>query len=373
MTHPIAGSKPRGATPAEDAALEAELLADPKERAEHVMLVDLGRNDLGRVCEPGTVEVVEFMEVRRYSHIMHLESTVTGTIAEDCTALDVVLAAFPAGTLSGAPKVRAMEIIDELEVSRRGLYGGVVGYLDFAGDADAAIAIRTALLRDGVAYVQAGGGIVADSHPPTEDQETQNKAAAVVRAISVAESFTAVQPAISRAGRRSRGRMRSRALAFGCLLLGGGLALVGSAQPWWRAVGEGVVVKFSGTQATGGLSQALAIVALAGTLLMLALRTRGRRVIGALLLLVGAGIAVVGGLRLQPSADAVRSQVREVSLADAFHLSATVWPWVFAHLRGAGRWRCRIDHDHRGDLAVRIRSVPTWIEQGGGFRLRRSS
>jgi anthranilate synthase component 1 len=182
VTHPIAGSKPRGATPAEDAALEAELLADPKERAEHVML-----------------EVVEFMEVRRYSHIMHLESTVTGTIAEDCTALDVVMAAFPAGTLSGAPKVRAMEIIDELEVSRRGLYGGVVGYLDFAGDADAAIAIRTALLRDGVAYVQAGGGIVADSHPPTEDQETQNKAAAVVRAISVAENFTAVQPATSEA------------------------------------------------------------------------------------------------------------------------------------------------------------------------------
>jgi len=124
--------------------------------------------------------------------------------------------------------------------------------------------------------------------------------------------------------------MRSRALAFGCLLLGGGLALVGSAQPWWRAVGEGVAVRFSGTQATGGLSQALAIVALAGTLLMLALRTRGRRVIGALLLLVGAGIAVVGGLRLQPSADAVRSQVREVSLADAFQVSATAWPWVFA-------------------------------------------
>jgi anthranilate synthase component 1 len=195
VTHPIAGSKPRGATPAEDAALEAELLGDPKERAEHVMLVDLGRNDLGRVCQPGTVEVVEFMEIRRYSHIMHLESTVTGTITEDRSALDVVLAAFPAGTLSGAPKVRAMEIIDELEVTRRGLYGGVVGYLDFAGDADAAIAIRTAVLRDGIAYVQAGGGIVADSDPPTEDQETQNKAAAVVQAISVAESFRAAKPA----------------------------------------------------------------------------------------------------------------------------------------------------------------------------------
>ncbi len=190
VTHPIAGSKPRGATPAEDAALEAELLADPKERAEHVMLVDLGRNDLGRVCEPGTVEVVEFMEVRRYSHIMHLESTVQGRVSEDRSALDVVLAAFPAGTLSGAPKVRAMKIIDELEVSRRALYGGVVGYLDFAGDADAAIAIRTALLQDGVAYIQAGCGIVADSDPGTEDEESQNKAAAVVRAISVAQTFS---------------------------------------------------------------------------------------------------------------------------------------------------------------------------------------
>lgn len=189
ITHPIAGSKPRGATPAEDAALEAELLADPKERAEHVMLVDLGRNDLGRVCQPGTVEVIEFMEVRRYSHIMHLESTVCGKVAPGRTALDVVLAAFPAGTLSGAPKVRAMEIIDGLEVSRRGLYGGVVGYLDFAGDGDAAIAIRTALLIDGTAYIQAGGGIVADSDAPTEDQESQNKAAAVVRAISIAETF----------------------------------------------------------------------------------------------------------------------------------------------------------------------------------------
>jgi anthranilate synthase component 1 len=189
ITHPIAGSKPRGGNPGEDAALEAELVADPKERAEHVMLVDLGRNDLGRVCQPGTVEVVEFMEVRRYSHIMHLESTVQGIIDPDRSALDVVLAAFPAGTLSGAPKVRAMEIIDELEVSRRALYGGVIGYLDFAGDADAAIAIRTALLRGGIAYIQAGCGIVADSDPLKEDQESQNKAAAVVRAISVAQTF----------------------------------------------------------------------------------------------------------------------------------------------------------------------------------------
>ncbi len=189
VTHPIAGSKPRGTTPEEDAALEAELIADPKERAEHVMLVDLGRNDLGRVCRPGTVAVVEFMEVRRYSHIMHLESTVTGQIAPGHSALDAVLAAFPAGTLSGAPKVRAMEIIDSLEVSRRALYGGIVGYFAFGGDADAAIAIRTAVLKNGTAYVQAGGGIVADSQPATEDQESQNKAAAVVRAVAVAQTF----------------------------------------------------------------------------------------------------------------------------------------------------------------------------------------
>jgi anthranilate synthase component I len=189
MTHPIAGTRPRGATPEEDHRLEQELLADEKERAEHLMLVDLGRNDLGRVCAPGTVEVVDFMTVRRYSHVMHLESSVVGRLAPDRTAFDALCACFPAGTLSGAPKPRAMEIIEELEPTRRGLYGGVVGYLDFAGDLDAAIAIRTALLRDGVAYVQAGGGIVADSDPLAEDAETRSKAAAALRAIAVAETF----------------------------------------------------------------------------------------------------------------------------------------------------------------------------------------
>jgi anthranilate synthase component 1 len=189
-THPIAGSRPRGATAAEDAALETELLGDPKEKAEHLMLVDLGRNDLGRVCTPGTVTVVEFMKVRRYSHIMHLEAAVTGRIAPGRSALDVTLSCFPAGTLSGAPKVRAMEIIDELEVSRRGLYGGVVGYLDFAGNSDMAIAIRTALLTRGRAYVQAGAGIVADSVPSSEELETQNKAAAVIRAVQAANDMT---------------------------------------------------------------------------------------------------------------------------------------------------------------------------------------
>ncbi|MEU8869732.1 anthranilate synthase component I [Streptomyces javensis] len=186
MLHPIAGTRHRGATPQEDAALAEELLADPKERAEHLMLVDLGRNDLGRVCEPGSVEVVDFMSIERYSHVMHIVSTVTGSLAEGRTAFDVLTACFPAGTLSGAPKPRALQIIEELEPSRRGLYGGCVGYLDFAGDSDTAIAIRTALLRGGTAYVQAGAGIVADSDPVAEDAECRNKAAAVLRAVHAA-------------------------------------------------------------------------------------------------------------------------------------------------------------------------------------------
>ncbi|MFE3143296.1 anthranilate synthase component I [Streptomyces scopuliridis] len=191
MVHPIAGTRPRGATPQEDQALADELLADPKERAEHLMLVDLGRNDLGRVCEPGTVEVVDFMSVERYSHVMHIVSTVTGRVAEGRSAFDVLTACFPAGTLSGAPKPRAMQIIDEVEPTRRGLYGGCVGYLDFAGDSDTAIAIRTALLRDGTAYVQAGAGVVADSDPVSEDTECRNKAAAVLRAVHTANRLNA--------------------------------------------------------------------------------------------------------------------------------------------------------------------------------------
>ncbi|SEC69147.1 anthranilate synthase, component I [Streptomyces sp. 2224.1] len=191
MVHPIAGTRPRGATVQEDQALADELLADPKERAEHLMLVDLGRNDLGRVCEPGSVEVVDFMSVERYSHVMHIVSTVTGQVAEGRSAFDVLTACFPAGTLSGAPKPRALQIIEELEPTRRGLYGGCVGYLDFAGDSDTAIAIRTALLRDGTAYVQAGAGIVADSDPVAEDTECRNKAAAVLRAVNTANHLGA--------------------------------------------------------------------------------------------------------------------------------------------------------------------------------------
>jgi anthranilate synthase component 1 len=193
-THPIAGTRWRGADPEEDAFLEKDLLSDEKERAEHLMLVDLGRNDLGRVCKPGSVRVVEFFRIERYSHVMHIVSTVTGELAEGKTAFDAVTACFPAGTLSGAPKPRAMEIIEELEPTRRGQYGGVVGYLDFAGDADTAIAIRTALIRDGVAYVQAGGGIVADSDPVAEDNETLNKARAVLSAIAAAQTIAAPPP-----------------------------------------------------------------------------------------------------------------------------------------------------------------------------------
>ncbi|PZS05420.1 MAG: anthranilate synthase component I [Pseudonocardiales bacterium] len=189
MLHPIAGTRPRGATPADDAALAVQLRADPKERAEHLMLVDLGRNDLGRVCTPGSVEVVDFMGIERYSHVMHLVSTVVGEVAPGCSAFDVLAACFPAGTLSGAPKPRAMELIDELEPLRRGLYGGTVGYFDVAGDLDMAIAIRTALLRDGIAYVQAGGGIVADSDPVAEEAESRHKAHAVLAAIATAATL----------------------------------------------------------------------------------------------------------------------------------------------------------------------------------------
>jgi len=189
MLHPIAGTRPRSADPEIDQRHSEELLADPKERAEHLMLVDLGRNDLGRVCAPGTVEVVEFMQVERFSHVMHIVSTVTGKLANDSTPVDALLAVFPAGTLSGAPKPRAMEIIEENEPTRRGIYAGTIGYLDFRGNIDACIAIRTAVIKDGKAYVQAGAGIVADSVPLTEDQECENKAAAVLGAIATANQM----------------------------------------------------------------------------------------------------------------------------------------------------------------------------------------
>jgi anthranilate synthase component 1 len=189
FTHPIAGSRPRGATPEVDLALETELLADEKERAEHLMLVDLARNDLLRVCDAGSVEVTEFMRVERFSHIMHIVSSVEGNLRSGQDAVDVFRATFPAGTLSGAPKPRALEIIDELEPAGRGVYGGVVGYFDFAGNADLAIAIRTATIVDYRAYVQAGGGLVADSDPAAEFQESVNKAAAPLRAVAIANAL----------------------------------------------------------------------------------------------------------------------------------------------------------------------------------------
>jgi anthranilate synthase component 1 len=190
--HPIAGSRPRGETPERDLDLAEELLADDKEKSEHLMLVDLARNDLLKVCTPGTVEVTEFMQVERFSHIMHLVSSVEGDLRADASAVDVFRATFPAGTLSGAPKPRALEIIDELEPAQRGVYGGVVGYLDFAGDADLAIAIRTATIVGGLARVQAGAGLVADSDPAAEQLESQNKAAAPLRAVAVANAMKRV-------------------------------------------------------------------------------------------------------------------------------------------------------------------------------------
>ncbi|MDT4892857.1 MAG: anthranilate synthase component [Pseudonocardiales bacterium] len=192
VLHPIAGTRRRGETAERDAALAQELISDRKEQAEHVMLVDLARNDLGRIATPGSVTVVEFGAVERYSHVWHIVSTVECRVADGMDAFDVLTATFPAGTLTGAPKVRAMELIDELEPVRRGIYGGAVGYLDAAGDLDMAIAIRTAVMRDGVAHVQASAGIVADSVPALEEQETLNKARAVLQAIATAETLSAV-------------------------------------------------------------------------------------------------------------------------------------------------------------------------------------
>lgn len=192
FTHPIAGSRPRGQNPEEDLDLEKDLLRDDKERSEHLMLVDLARNDLLRVCDAGSVEVTEFMRVERFSHIMHIVSSVEGNLSQGKGPVDVFKATFPAGTLSGAPKPRALEIIDSLEPAQRGVYGGVVGYFDFAGDADLAIAIRTVLLMGDKAYVQAGAGLVMDSVPETEYLETKQKAAAPLRAVAIANAMKKV-------------------------------------------------------------------------------------------------------------------------------------------------------------------------------------
>ncbi len=185
---PLAGTRRRGETPEEDDALAEELLADRKERAEHLMLIDLARNDIGRIAQAGSVRVTERFAIEKYSHVMHIVSNVEGRLAPDVDAIDVLRATFPAGTLSGAPKIRAMQIIDELEPTRRGLYGGACGYLSFAGDVDLAIAIRTAVVRDGTLYAQAAAGVVADSVPENEWQETENKISAVLRAAELAES-----------------------------------------------------------------------------------------------------------------------------------------------------------------------------------------
>lgn len=191
-TRPIAGTRPRGDTPEKDIQLSMDLLADPKERAEHVMLVDLGRNDVGRVSAPGTVDVAQFMEVERYSHVMHLVSSVRGRLKDGFNALDALKSCFPAGTVSGAPKVRAMEIIEEIENTRRGVYAGAVGYIGINGNMDTAIAIRTIIFRDGIASVQAGAGIVADSEPEKELEEAVNKARALLHTLAEEDGSLAV-------------------------------------------------------------------------------------------------------------------------------------------------------------------------------------
>jgi anthranilate synthase component 1 len=187
-THPIAGTRPRGGNEDEDLRMAEELKRSEKERAEHVMLVDLGRNDLGRVCEFGSVRVPQYMALERYSHVMHLVSTVDGRLAEDRDHLDALVACFPAGTVSGAPKIRAMEIISDLEPTRRDIYAGAVGYIDFAGNLDFCIAIRTITIRDGRARIQAGAGIVSDSNPAAEYEETRDKAKALLQALAMAET-----------------------------------------------------------------------------------------------------------------------------------------------------------------------------------------
>ncbi len=197
-TKPIAGTRPRGKDAAEDQALAAELLADPKERAEHLMLVDLGRNDIGRIAAYGSVHVPQFMEIEPLSHVMHIVSVVKGRLRQDRHALDALMSCLPAGTLSGAPKIRAMQIIDSLEPTRRGIYGGAVCYLDFRGNLDSAIAIRTLLLKDGTAYVQAGAGLVADSVPQTEYDETRHKARAAMLAVELAECSARAEQASGR-------------------------------------------------------------------------------------------------------------------------------------------------------------------------------
>jgi anthranilate synthase component 1 len=185
-TRPIAGTRPRGASLAEDERIAADLLADEKERSEHVMLVDLGRNDLGRVCEYGSVKVDSFMNVETYSHVMHIVSNVSGELREDVGAMDALRSVLPAGTLSGAPKVRAMQIIDELEPVKRGGYGGAIGYLSYTGDLDTCIHIRTAVIKDGLVHVQAGGGTVADAQPAYEFAESEHKSKAIKSAIALA-------------------------------------------------------------------------------------------------------------------------------------------------------------------------------------------
>ncbi len=318
--HPIAGTRPRGVTEEDDILLAKDLLADEKERSEHVMLVDLGRNDLGRVCRPGTVKVVDFFTVERYSHVMHIVSTVTGELDDERTAFDALTACFPAGTLSGAPKPMAMRIIDELEPARRGLYGGIVGYLDFHGDADTAITIRTALVRGGTVHVQAGAGIVADSIPANEDAECRNKAAAVINAVAAANTLQAV-PVVAAGARLGRQPITMKLQTAVLLTLAGSALTAGSTLlPWVHTTVQDdlkgtIVSTVTGAQAAPALLP-LAAAAVAALGAVLAARGGLRRVIGAVMVLLGGGaavLAIVGwarpGLSSTPAAGSVATEI----------------------------------------------------------------
>ncbi len=290
---PIAGTRPRAADQASDLALEQELRADEKERAEHVMLVDLARNDLGRVCRPGTVKVEDFMRVERYSHVMHLVSDVTGELAEGVTSFDVLTASFPAGTVSGSPKVRAMEIIDDLERHRRGPYAGCVGYFDFSGNLDTCITIRTCVFVGDVAYCQAGAGVVADSVPEREERETEAKARALLAAVAAAEALPGARGA--ELGSRDGPAERAEVEHARSVLLAGVLLVVLGAGRSWAGLQAAVSVPSLGSTRVGSTNltgndlaplSGLALLALVLVVAIAVTRGRGRWLVGVALLVL---------------------------------------------------------------------------------------
>ena len=402
--HPIAGTRRRGETAEQDAALAAELVHDPKEQAEHVMLVDLARNDLGRVSSPGTVEVVDFGSVERYSHVWHIVSTVQGEVAEGKDAFDVLTASFPAGTLTGAPKVRAMELIEELEPVRRGIYGGAVGYLDAAGDLDMAIAIRTAVMMNGNAYVQAAAGVVADSVPAQRGardsqqgpgraaghRHRRNAAPGPSRRDRTGGAGAAHRRIVSRAMNRL-----SLAIAIIADLLGAAGVLLFAGRDWQRVVVSRVrplpdaVVNLSGRDLQGAIT-AFALIALAGVVAIAATRGWARRLVGLAVIATGGVVgwyAIDGSARCRPTGPGrVSPSGVGVDSSSVPHVTVhAVWPVLTATsaalivLAGAltvvkapagRRWRPATRRRPRAARAERVNGdIALWI----GPRPRRRS